>query len=273
MISLILCICMLYISHTRKTYSGFRQWTISSVVNFFGLLFLSLRGVIPDFYSVVVANTLIVGGYGFVAYGIEIFFGHKGRKWLFVALGALVFVAFSYFTYSSPNVTARIVSITIILTILCTYCAYIIYRFPQKTQHVHNGLLTAVFSFQAIWSIFRIIPTVFFDDPIMDYMQAPAIHGITVVIYFGGNIFITIGLIIMNFQRVEIELLDSMNEIKILRGIIPICSSCKKIRDDKGLWEQVEIYIREHSDAVFSHSICPDCFKQLYPEYCDDDDK
>lgn len=54
-------------------------------------------------------------------------------------------------------------------------------------------------------------------------------------------------------------------ELKILRGILPICASCKKIRDDSGYWEQIESYIRNHSEAEFSHSLCPDCAKKLYP--------
>ena len=54
-------------------------------------------------------------------------------------------------------------------------------------------------------------------------------------------------------------------EIKILKGILPICANCKKIRDDKGYWSQVESYIKEYSEAEFSHSICPECVKKLYP--------
>jgi PAS domain S-box-containing protein len=56
-------------------------------------------------------------------------------------------------------------------------------------------------------------------------------------------------------------------ELNILRGFIPICSACKKIRDDDGYWQQIESYIRDRSDAEFSHSICPDCRKKLYPEF------
>jgi len=56
------------------------------------------------------------------------------------------------------------------------------------------------------------------------------------------------------------------NEINTLRGIIPICASCKNIRDDKGYWHQVEAYIRDRSEAEFSHSICPNCLDKLYPE-------
>ena len=57
-----------------------------------------------------------------------------------------------------------------------------------------------------------------------------------------------------------------MAEMNSLRGLLPICSRCKKIRDDKGYWNQIEEYIREHSEAEFSHSICPKCAKDLYPE-------
>ncbi|MDA3838040.1 MAG: PAS domain-containing protein [Candidatus Delongbacteria bacterium] len=56
------------------------------------------------------------------------------------------------------------------------------------------------------------------------------------------------------------------NEIETLHGIIPICSSCKKVREDDGYWAQVEQYLSTRSDAKFSHSICPDCLKELYPE-------
>lgn len=58
----------------------------------------------------------------------------------------------------------------------------------------------------------------------------------------------------------------ALNEVKTLSGFIPICASCKKIRDDKGYWEQIESYIAAHSKAQFSHSICPDCINKLYPE-------
>jgi hypothetical protein len=59
----------------------------------------------------------------------------------------------------------------------------------------------------------------------------------------------------------------AQQEIKTLRGIIPICTSCKKIRDDEGYWQQVETYIGDHSEALFSHGVCPDCMEELYPEY------
>jgi DNA-binding NtrC family response regulator len=65
------------------------------------------------------------------------------------------------------------------------------------------------------------------------------------------------------------ELQKALANVKKLSGLIPICSSCKKIRDDKGYWNQLEKYLIEHSDAELSHGICPDCAKKLYPEYYD----
>lgn len=71
-------------------------------------------------------------------------------------------------------------------------------------------------------------------------------------------------------SRLIIELKDSLSQVKKLSGFLPICASCKKIRDDTGYWRQVEEYVRAHSEAEFSHSICPDCIKKLYPEIADD---
>lgn len=70
-----------------------------------------------------------------------------------------------------------------------------------------------------------------------------------------------------DMKKLVSELNKAIEEVITLRGILPICANCKKIRDDKGYWNQIESYIRDHSEAEFSHSICPDCAKTLYPEY------
>ena len=67
-------------------------------------------------------------------------------------------------------------------------------------------------------------------------------------------------------ERLILQLQDALAEVKQLSGLLPICASCKKIRDDKGYWNQIEEYICDHSDAIFSHSLCPDCLKKLYPD-------
>ena len=66
-------------------------------------------------------------------------------------------------------------------------------------------------------------------------------------------------------ERLIAELQDALAKVKKLSGLLPICASCKKIRDDKGYWREVEDYIESHSDAEFTHGVCPECAKKLYP--------
>ena len=76
---------------------------------------------------------------------------------------------------------------------------------------------------------------------------------------------VTNPLLVKLYQTID-ELKEAMNKVKILSGFLPICASCKKIRDDNGYWNNVEEYIRERSEAEFSHGICPDCVQKLYPD-------
>ena len=67
--------------------------------------------------------------------------------------------------------------------------------------------------------------------------------------------------------RLISQLQEALAKVKQLSGLLPMCASCKKIRDDNGYWNQLEAYISDHSEADFSHGICPECVKKLYPEY------
>ena len=93
----------------------------------------------------------------------------------------------------------------------------------------------------------------------------------------GVKYLVGIGLDITDQKQVEIEkenliakLQDALSQVKKLSGFLPICASCKKVRDDQGYWNQIETYIKKHSEAEFSHSICPDCAKRLYPQLVDE---
>jgi glucose-6-phosphate-specific signal transduction histidine kinase len=88
-----------------------------------------------------------------------------------------------------------------------------------------------------------------------------------VEIIFMAVIAVSVAFVISKFVNDTRKLQKALSEVKTLSGLIPICASCKKIRDDKGYWGAVESYISEHSDASFTHGICPDCMKRLYPEY------
>jgi len=101
------------------------------------------------------------------------------------------------------------------------------------------------------------------------FMKAAAISGLIgmILVFLGAIFFLRISNplikhLIENNRKLE----DALSQVKLLSGFLPICSSCKRIRDDKGYWNQIESYIRDHSEAEFSHGICPECAKKLYPE-------
>lgn len=68
-------------------------------------------------------------------------------------------------------------------------------------------------------------------------------------------------------EKLSSALRQAMDRIKTLSGLLPICAACKNIRDDQGFWHQVEEYVRDHSDAEFTHGLCPKCAAKLYPKY------
>ena len=86
------------------------------------------------------------------------------------------------------------------------------------------------------------------------------------VIYFYTRLSLKLEDRRRQLEQVNKKLQLALSEVKALSGLLPICTSCKKIRDDKGYWNQIELYIRDRSEAEFSHGICPDCAKILYPD-------
>ncbi len=81
------------------------------------------------------------------------------------------------------------------------------------------------------------------------------------------NTHLTIRNLQENLETKNAQLQDALNNIKTLKGMVPICANCKNIRDDEGFWQKVEAYIETRSDVEFTHGICPDCREKLYPEY------
>ncbi len=94
-----------------------------------------------------------------------------------------------------------------------------------------------------------------FDVGAVDYITKP----------FGNSVVKARVKTHLNLRATIIELKNALEQVNLLSGMLPICSSCKKIRDDGGYWQQIEGYISQHSEAEFSHSLCPECVSKLYP--------
>ncbi len=121
-------------------------------------------------------------------------------------------------------------------------------------------------------ALFVICSTIDFSSPfiLLSATTNKYVHLSSIIFMFSGLIFI-IFLFSSNIKQNEDDLEESIrelekavSEIKTLKGLIPICSTCKKIRDDEGYWNHLEAHIQKHSYAKFSHGICPDCSEKMY---------
>jgi len=83
---------------------------------------------------------------------------------------------------------------------------------------------------------------------------------------FGGDLLVRAARYALEREHLILELREALARIKTLSGLLPICAGCKKIRDDKGYWSQVDSYITLHSGTRFTHSLCPDCLKKYFPD-------
>ena len=265
MLGLVLLVCMIYVSQTRKTYPGFHYWTASAVLYFMGNSLLGLRGILPDFFSIVLANALVTATFWIIPYGLALFVQRRHPVWPYLLPVLVVAAWVSYFTYVSPDIRLRIMFLSVMFTVATLYSIVLFKRYVPPFLNGSSLLLTVTFSGGALWSTGRLLYTYFFEWDLTSFLSSSLMQSASIVIYCGLFTFVCFGLCVLNFQRLEHDLLEAKDEVKVLKGILPICSSCKKIRDDQGYWSQVESYIREHSDATFSHSICPDCLKKLYP--------
>lgn len=114
--------------------------------------------------------------------------------------------------------------------------------------------------------------TAFSDDYVLDRAKTTEPFGYLIKPFQSRELRSTIEIALYKaameeeLRRTKAELEESIAKVKVLSGLLPICAQCKKIRDDKGYWNHLESYICEHSDAEFSHGICPDCVRELYPE-------
>jgi len=113
--------------------------------------------------------------------------------------------------------------------------------------------------------------TSYSDDQLLRRAQATEPFGYLVKPYEASQLKITVEMALFKHrlererQKLVMDLKDALAKVKMLSGLLPICSCCKKIRDDKGYWNQLEAYIQTHSEAEFTHGICPECVRKLYP--------
>ena len=266
MIGLVLFLCMVYVARTRKTYPGFIFWTISSLLYLVANFLIAFRGVLPDYLTIIAANGIASVSIWIIPYGMVVFANKHHPVWPYILAAFFPILWVAYFTYGHPDTNARIVTMSIIFAVATGYSSILFKRIIPPFLKSSNLLLMFGFGISAVWSLTRIVLTLYFEPQTASFFSTSSLQSASIIIYCGLYFFIFFGLLTLNSQRVEYDLGKATEAVKTLEGILPICAHCKKIRDDKGYWNQVETYIQHHSEATFTHSICTECLDRLYPE-------
>ena len=221
-------------------------------------------------------------------------YGLSTTFYLLLALrGWQIFLAAAIAVLISRNDNPKLYNYAMCIFWASTLAAILMVNTTRPTDYViyfFVDIIALVFSYMLIPNglIYQIAPAFIFTAFSLNYflyykhIQDPNVMQLVMTAYIMVNLIgIIISrrhngerrkryLILTDLQRTNNDLAKALAEIKTLRGIVPICAKCKKIRDDKGYWNQLEKYMETHLDAEFSHGICPQCMQELYPELADE---
>jgi hypothetical protein len=263
----------------RFSVQGTLFWAYGCFMAACALILTAFRGILPDFITIVIANTVIVYNYGLIWSGTRIFLQRSSLLQITLTTPLVISPFLFWYSEVSPSLKVRTLLVFTMIIIFSTTIAYELLKTSKETNGIAQRFTGYVFASNALFLL------VLFTPMVLGYHNEFYLKsgGLPVGLYLWSFIFVfgaTFGMIMMISEKLEeglrraetnlhIEkqnLQKTLSEVKTLRGFLPICSYCRKIRDDKGYWNQIESYIHEHSDTEFSHGICPECSKKLYPD-------
>ena len=190
---------------------------------------------------------LVCGAYRFT--------GHKFHRWNIYALVGLIAVWVGALLLGSHSRYVSGLLLKALRAILFLWAGFMILRrIPAKS--LEGRTLT---SWSLIcWGIHLLVFSV---------IHLPKLVDLAFGFLVGLQVLSALGMVVMVVDRMRLRAEDSESRVRRIEGLLPICSFCKRIRDENNSWHSMETYVREHSDTEFSHGLCPDCAKLHYSEY------
>jgi hypothetical protein len=273
-----LAFTMIFFKNQEKKCPGFGDWTVGASLIAWGYLLYVLRGVIPDAVSIIIGSVLFPAGIVFYLQGMRKFIGLSGLPLVWWVFPFTTFVCCSYYYFVCDDPAMRSLCGSLVLAIPHLETARLVFKQLSKEKFLFYPIIalemtiaSAVFIARGFWAI--LIPSFTL------LMDSPAQHGFFIAMMVFQTT-ITISFIMLNTERLQRQLLvadgvlkskveeleQALSQVKTLSGLLPICANCKKIHDDKDHWIHIETYIRDRSEADFTHGLCPECAHTLYPE-------
>lgn len=254
-----LAAAMTYVWRARKTYPGFGAWVASAWCSVGGMVFLTLRELISDHLSIHGASAFLNVGALLVVAGLHAFRDEPvpRTRLLVLFFGALGLSAL--FHYVHPSLQLRVAIHSLFTGGLCLWATALAWRSLPRQPVRPNGLVRFTLLALGVVYTLRGAASLVLHAPSQRFMDPTLLQQIALMAFLLGQAALFTGLLVLNGQRVEADLERTLAEYRKLRGLIPICANCKKIRDDQGVWDPLETYLHQHAGVDFTHGLCPDC--------------
>ena len=267
-VGLVLVFCRVH----QKTYAGFDFWVAGSICAILGYLAMLARLMGFEAASILLGNGLFVLSGLLRLEATQRFLQGRPVRWWVYGTVPLVVAGIAHYYYVDPSISMRNLLVSVAVTGFTLRMSWEFFRHAgAKRLALYRAIGFVMAAFSALMMLRAIMWCLHPDVGLFDKsnFHAPYVFGAIL-----GEMGMGVAFLLINSQRLEEELAASQQElqeklaeIKVLSGMLPICASCKSIHDGQGQWEKIESYVQRHSHAEFSHSICPECVQQLYPEF------
>jgi hypothetical protein len=250
----------------RMRFAGLGFLTINYTLQSIGLIALVARGALPEGISILLSNFLISLGVVFGYYGLSLFAGkpQKLKMWFFLIVAFML--AQGYWYFIAPDLMWRKINSSMILLVTGVLTAFFLLRMVEEPVRNFTRVVAWAYYSYAVFFGLRIVIILAEQNRGGDFFDSGSLESLLALFYPAMFVVMTYALSLMINRRLSWEAEQANAQVKVLSGLLPICAHCKKVRDDKGYWSQIETYVSMHSEADFSHGFCPECEHELYPD-------
>lgn len=239
--------------------NSMRLWGIGIGVRAIFWSLLAFRDMIPDFFSIVVANTGLILSELVLLKALKILHGKDlDNRWFYLC-GSIAVVFLSYFTYISPSLFWRIECVSAISVFAALYGCFTLFFSKSGNKSFTEISCGLLYLICAIATIFRGGYVAFANPQTTDLLSVNDMQNIALAVVFVCLVMMTFVYMLIINSEFNNELKKALSEVKTLSSMLPICSYCRDIRDDNNKWQKLEDYLQKHTE--FSHGICPDCYE------------
>ena len=256
----------LILQKRRRHYQGLGRISALFGMHALGLALLVSGPILNPFWSSFIGIACIAGGFWIGLNGLECFVGRQRPQYASAIAFSIFLVLQAYWLFVHPETNLRSLNLTWIAIFYSLRSGHQLLT-PLHREMIHYtrycGIIFLLFSGILLIRFYFILSR--WDLPPV-YLESGGFEPVFFMIFQITYVLITFFLLVMVNKRLLEDKEKALSEVRILTGMLPICASCKNIRDDQGYWKQIEDYLHTHSEASFSHSICPNCAKKLYPD-------